>query len=123
MKKVQYKGPNEFKKDDEFKVPNVSLYREKSFDEFTNRQIKGTDMMIDKAIETVDFKMNNEGVKLKSEAVIMTKLAAMLPDVTVKPRKFYFNDTFVLFLQEADKNKPYFALRVKDISLINKTGR
>ena len=123
MKKVQYDGPYEFKSDDEFKVPNISLYREKSFDEFTNRQIKGTDMMIDKAIETVDFKMDNEGVKLKSEALIMTKLAAMLPDEKIKPRKFYFDDTFVLFLQEADKNKPYFALRVKDISLINKTGR
>lgn len=123
MKKVQYDGPYEFKADDEFKVPNISLYREKSFDELTNKRIKGTDMMIDKAIETIDFKMDNEGVKLKSEAVIMTKLTAMLPDEKIKPRKFYFDDTFVLFLQEADKNKPYFALRVNDVSLINKTGR
>ena len=123
MKKVQYDGPFDFKSDDEFKVPNISLYKEKSFDEVANQQIKGTDMMIDKALETVDFKMNNEGVKLKSEAVIMTKLAAMLPDEKIKPRKFYFDDTFVLFLQEANKTKPYFALRVNDITLINRTGK
>lgn len=123
MKKVQYDGPHDFKADDEFKVPNINLYREKSFDEVANREIKGTDMMIDKAIETIDFKMDNEGVKLKSEAVIMTKMCAMPVEEKIQPRNFYFNDTFVLFLQEADKNKPYFALRVKDISLINKTGR
>lgn len=123
MKKAQYDGPLSFKADDEFKVPNISLYKEKSFKEVTNRRIKGTDMMISDALETIDFKMDNEGVKLKSEAAIMTKLCAMLPDEDVKPRKFYFNDTFVLFLQEADKNKPYFALRVNDVSLINKTGR
>lgn len=123
IKKVQYDGPYEFKSDDEFKAPNLSFYSEKSFDELTNRRIKGTDMMIDKAIETIDFKMDNEGVKLKSEAVIMTKLAAMLPDAAIKPRKFYFDDTFVLFLQEADKNRPYFALRVNDVTLINKTAK
>lgn len=123
MKKVQYDGSYEFKKDDEFKVPNITLYREKSFDELANREIKGTDMKIDKAIETIDFKMDNEGVKLKSEAAIMTKMSMMPVEEKVKPRKFFFDDTFVLFLQEADKNKPYFALRVKDISLINKTGR
>ena len=75
--------------------------------------------MIDQAVETVDFKMNNEGVKLKSEAMIMTKLTALNPEAS-HPRKLYFNDTFVLFLQESDKNQHYFALRVNDVSMINK---
>ncbi len=124
MKKAQYDGVTEFLKADELKVPDISLYREKSFAELCDKEIKGTKgMMIDQALETVDFKMNNEGVKLKSEAAIATKMSMPLIPAKMKSRKFYFNDTFVMFLQEYDKNKPYFALRVQDVSLINKTGR
>lgn len=123
MKKVQYDGASDFEADDEFKVPNISLYAEKSFDELCNQEIKGTDFMISQALETVDFKMDNEGVKLKSEAAIATKMSMMPMEETLKPRKFYFDDTFIVFLQEANRNKPYFALRIYDISLINKSKK
>ncbi len=122
MKRVQYDGSYKFNKDDELKIPNINLFREKSFDELCNHKIKGTDLIISQALETVDFKMDNEGVKLKSEAAIAVEMSALMPK-KLEPRKFYFDDTFVLFLQEADKIKPYFALRVDDLSLINKTGR
>lgn len=122
-KESQYVGNREFSSKDELKVPDINLYRMKSFDELCNHNIKGTNFEIGQAIETVDFKMNNEGVKLKSEALIMTKMSALLPGEVSKPRKFFFDDTFVMFLQESDKEKPYFALRVHDVSLINKTGR
>lgn len=123
MKKVYYDGPSKFNEEDELKVPNISLYREKSFDELCNHKIKGTDLIISQAIETIDFKMDNEGVKLKSEAGMAVALSAIVPPQKPEPRKFYFDDTFVLFLQESDKMKPYFALRIDDVSLINKTGR
>lgn len=122
-KQSEYIGNNEFASKDEFKVPDINLYQMKSFNELCGHKIKGTDFEIDQAVETVDFKMNNEGVKLKSEALIMTKMTALMPQEVTKPRKFFFDDTFVLFLQEADKEQPYFALRVHDVSLINKTGR
>ena len=38
-------------------------------------------------------------------------------------RRFYFDDTFVLFLIEKDKSVPYFALRVDDVETLNKTGK
>lgn len=122
-KAENYQGSVDFNKDDEFKVPNINLYKEKSFSELSGKQIKGTDIFIDDAIETIDFKMDNEGIKLKSEAALITKMSFRPVEEKVKPRKFYFNDTFVLFLQELDKEKPYFALRIQDVSLINKTGR
>lgn len=118
IKKAKYDGNTEFAEKDELKIPDIDFYKLKSFNELCNHHIKGTNFEIDQAIETIDFKMNNEGVKLKSEALIMTKLTAMLPTEVSKPRKFYFDDTFVLFLQE--KDKPYFALRVNDISIVNK---
>ncbi len=104
-----------------FKVPDISLYKLKSFDELCGKIIEGKSFMIDQAIETVDFKMNKQGVKLKSEAAIMTRNSAILD--TTAPKNFYFDNTFVLFLKEKDKKQPYFALRVHNVSDINKTGR
>ena len=123
MKKSQYEGVSEFMDKDELKIPNISLYRQKSFDELCNHPIKDTDLIIGQALETVDFRMDNEGVKLKSEASIATKMSMPIMPGNLKPRKFYFDNTFVLFLQEVGKEQPYFALRVNDVSLINKTGK
>ena len=64
-------------------------------------------------METVKFEMDNTGVKLKSEAAIIAKMTALLPS---ESRLFYFDDTFVVFLKEKGKEKPYFALRDYDIS-------
>jgi hypothetical protein len=123
MLTTRYDGYKGFLPKDELKVPDLNLFVMQSFDELCNRPIKGTNgLMISNAIETVDFKMNNTGVKLKSEAAIATTKSAVLPQ-NLKPRLFYFNDTFVIFLQERGKEKPYFALRVADAALINKTGR
>jgi hypothetical protein len=123
MLTTHYDGYKRFLAKDELKVPDINLFVFKSFDELCNRPIKGTDgLMIGSAVETVEFKMNNAGVKLKSEAAIATTKANILPP-NLKPRLFYFDDTFVLFLKEKDKSKPYFALRVADAALINKTGR
>ncbi len=120
MKKQDgYKDFSDFGEKDELKVPNISLFKLKSFDELCGKRIKDTNIKIDQAVESVDFKMNNEGVKLKSEALVMTKLMSLAPQAS-KPRKFYFNDTFVIFLQESDKDQPYFALRVNDVVSINK---
>ena len=58
--------------------------------------------------------MDNTGVKLKSEAAMTAMMTALLPQN--EPRYFYFDDTFVLFLKEKGKNKPYMALRVHDIN-------
>ena len=67
--------------------------------------------MISKALETVQFKMTETGVKLKSEAGMMVGLTCA-PGYVEKPRYFYFNDKYVIFLQE--KDKPYFAMKIED---------
>ncbi|MBO8431483.1 hypothetical protein IAC76_08860 [Spirochaetes bacterium] len=122
IKKAQYEGSYEFSSKDELKVPNLDLYKEQEFNQLTHKRIKGTNIEIDKALETVQFKMNNEGVKLKSEAIIAMKTCALFPQEN-KPRKFYFDDTFVMFLQEYDQQVPYFAMRVNDVETLNKTAK
>lgn len=123
IKKAGYMSWREFRAQDELRIPDINLYRMQTYPELTNKTIKGTNQMqISDAVQTVEFKMNNEGVKLKSEAAIAAKCSMEIADESA-PRKFYFDDTFVLFLQEYDKKLPYFALRVYDLDLINKTGK
>ena len=124
IKQANYVGLSKFGKKDELKIPDIDMFAMKSFEELKNKEIKGKNgMMISDAVETIEFKMNNEGVKLKSEAAIATMMSAPIIMKEEKPKKFYFDDTFVIILKEKDKNKPYFALRVKDAASLNKTAK
>lgn len=106
----------EFTKRDELKIPNLDFKTETLFGEICNKAIKNSDLVIAKAIETVEFKMDNKGVKLKSEAGIeMMRASLELPQ---KSRYFYLTNQYVIFLQ--DKNKPYFALKVSDAKALQK---
>ena len=107
---------------DRLKVPDIKLYQITNFSDLEGKQIKDTDFTIEKTIETVDFRMNNEGVKLKSEAAISIENCAIIA-APPKIRRFYFNDTFVLFLIEKGKTVPYYAMRVRDIESLNKTAK
>lgn len=112
-KSKQYQGPKKFKPQDELKIPNLQFFEEISFDELTNKRIKGSNMVIDQAMETIKFKMDNTGVRLTSEAVLTAVTTSLEP--MDEPRNFYFDDTFVVFIKEVKKSKPYMALRVHNI--------
>lgn len=123
IKRNSYMEYREFGQRDELKIPDLNLYKLERYGELVGKEIQGKNLYISDAIQTLEFKMNNEGVKLKSEAAIATMKCSLEPQKKEKPRKFYFDDTFVLFLQENGKKQPYFALRVYDAALINKTGK
>ncbi len=113
-KESAYKGNKKFAEVDELKIPNLNFFEEKIFEEICGNRVKGTNLTIDQAMESVRFNMDNTGVELKSEAAIIATMTALLPQD--EPRYFFFDDTFVVFLKEKDRAKPYFALRVHDIS-------
>lgn len=110
-----FSGKIELKENDELKVPNIKFFVEKEFEELANRRVMGTNLVIAQAVETVKFGMNNKGVELKSEAGMSFVTTSLLPSEE-EPRFFYCDDTFVVFIKEKTKRKPYFALRVNDIS-------
>lgn len=116
-KSEKYNGSRHFNSKDKLKVPFIDFKTKHFYNELANKSIKGTDFTISEAMQTVDFKMDNKGVKLKSEAAMIMKMSMLHPEIE-EPRNFYFDDTFVLFLIE--KNKPYFALRVADVNSLNK---
>ena len=74
-----------------------------------NTQIKDTSV-------TIDFELNNYGGSVKSEALIEILKSAIIN----KGREFIFNDDFLLYLKEEDKQKPYFALKVDNLDVLEK---
>lgn len=70
--------------------------------------------MIEKAIQSIKFSLDETGGKVKSEAGVDSwKTISMAGEEKV--RYFNVNDTFALFLKEEKKDVPYLALRVDDI--------
>ena len=123
QKSKKFKGNKAFVAGDQLKVPYMSIKQDTSYDVLCGKEIANTDRLyIDKALQTVQFNMNNKGVKLKSEAVMNIMTMSMPIMVAENGRNFFFNDTFVLFMKEKDKSMPYFAIRVKDMSSFKYTG-
>ena len=58
--------------------------------------------------------------RVKSEAGMTNKTTALLPDL--EPREFLVNDTFCIFLKEKDKELPYFAAKISDITQVQILG-
>lgn len=69
---------------------------------------------IDKTIQTIKFDLNNKGAKLKSEAAIAAGDGARYVPKMYLDNYYYLDRPFIIFLKETNKDKPYFAARVKD---------
>ena len=114
-KSKTYTGKKNLIRDkDELLVPFIKVKADINYDELCGKYVKERDAYIEQAVQTVDFELDNYGGHIKSDAMIN-----MYCSVSDKePRKFYFTDTFVLFMREEGKDKPYFALRVADTDVL-----
>ena len=119
-KAATYSGNKWLTPKDKFKAPVIDFKSEREFPEICNKQIKNSDFEIFKAVETVQFKMDETGVKLKSEAGMMVGATSIGPGHVILPRYFYFNGKYVIFLIESGKSKPYFAMKVEDVKKLQK---
>jgi len=89
----------------------------RSFTELCGKPIL-PNWIIAQALETIQFKMDEAGVKLKSEAGMMAvKRGASVSTTT--PRYFNFDARYAVFIAEKGK-KPYFALLVNDAASLQK---
>ena len=114
-----YNGNKELGENDKVQIPNIDLNLKKEFEELENKSFlfsNGDEYEIEKTLQTIKFSLDEKGGKIKSEAGIMTKgISAINPD---EPREFLVDDTFCIFLKEKDKELPYFAAKVSDISKV-----
>ena len=115
-KNILNKKVTDFKSNDNFMMPVIDFNVLREYVELENKDIKTLYgiYMIDKAIQSIRFSLDEKGGKVKSEAGMDVKFETSI--LENKSRYFYVNDTFALFLKESNKDKPYFALRVDDIS-------
>jgi hypothetical protein len=125
-----YKGSSKFqlssKYVDDFKAPNLTMNEKKQYDELTGHKfpVKSPDGRdqegeIVAAIQTIQFKLDEKGGEIKSEAVIDMAQGSAAPDSKPEQpeyRYFYLDDTFAIFLRENGKSQPYFAARINDIT-------
>ncbi len=110
-----YNGNTNFEENDKFKAPVIELNVEREYNELENKKFQTAteeEAVIEKAVQTIKFSLDEKGGKIKSEAAMDYKNIALPPTDT---REFNVDDTFVLFLKESSKEKPYFALKVNDI--------
>ena len=102
---------------EKLKVPNIKLKEKTEFTEIQDKPYEfsnGDIYSIEKAIQTIEFELDRTGGKIKSEAGIMNKAESAMP--IDEPRRFYIDDTFAIFLIEEDKEVPYFAGLINDIT-------
>lgn len=95
---------------DELIVPFISLNKQIEYNKLYNKRINGTKIVIVKAIDDIEFSVDNKGAKVRNESAIEAVEKSMpLPS---KGRIFDFSKPFVLFMVEKDKSLPYFAVRI-----------
>ncbi len=113
-KNSEYTGKTNFEQNDILKIPFIQVNDEINYDELCGRVIKGTKVYVKQALQTIEFELNNYGGSVKSEALIEDVKNSILN----KEREFIFNDTFLLYLKEENKEKTYFALRVDNTDIL-----
>lgn len=104
----------EFKIGDSLTIPDIKLLCSINYDELcgANKILKGTDgEYITLAIQDINFELSREGGKIKSEATVSSGAMSSPPLSSVE---YSFNEPFVLFIKEKEKNLPYFAMKILD---------
>lgn len=118
IEKEKFEGNTFFGTEDTLKVPNLDFKLLKEYNELKGLEFptnKNVTAIIEEAIQTIQFKLDNTGGSIKSEAAIGTRMIAIQP--SDEKRAFNFDDEFTIFLKEAEKEKPYFAANVSNITL------
>lgn len=100
-----------FKNNDKLTVPFIEIKEIINYVDLARKKIKNTDFVINSAIESVEFSLDNKGAKLKNEAMMAIMTTALLPS---NSRYFLFNRPFALFMREEGKKEPYFMLKISD---------
>lgn len=119
----KFDGEKEFTEDDTLKVPNIKFDVLKKYNELIGKTFNSDDgksREISEALQTIRFEIDNEGGKIKSEAIIAVKTSAII--APEEKRHFNYNDTFYLMLREKGKDKPYFMVKVDNMNLFQENA-
>lgn len=109
--------------EDKFACPNLEIDLMRSYDEWTGSPLSLTDadgFVIGQAMQTLKLHLDNEGGEVKSEAGMSLLKSAAPPSDGPAPRRFCYDDTFVMFVSDGEApnkgTQPYVGVLVNDIS-------
>lgn len=109
-----------FTKKDTLKVPNINIDLLKQYHELENQEFVLSDGDIGEivaAMQTIKMTLNNKGGEIKSEAAIDMKVLSAVIMEEDRKREFNFDDKYAIFLKESEKEVPYFAANIENITL------
>lgn len=116
-KTKNYKGSTEFSEDDELRIPYVKVNGMINYNQLYDKKIKNSKgLYIYDVIQNVNFYLNERGCNLSSKATMVTEYMGIGQDT----KYCYFQDTFIIFMKEANSDKPYFALKVDNNDILEK---
>ena len=119
-KNKQYTGKRKMQYGEELKIPYIKVDTQMNYEELCNKELKrkqGGYIMT--AIQNVRFSLDETGGSVISEGTMQDITKSEQKENSIKElREFYFDKDFVMFLKEADKEKPYVALKVNDINIM-----
>ncbi len=110
-----YKDETDLKNTETLKLPEINVKAERDYEELENKEfetVDGEKIKIDKALQTIEFNLNKQGAKIESEAGMAVSTNGIQEN---KNRDFSFDDNFIIFVKEKDKELPYFAINIEDI--------
>ena len=111
----KYTGSKNFSNNDTFKVPMINFNVKREYNELQNKPFyddENREYVIEKAVQTINFKLDEKGGRVKSEAAIDTNVTSA---PVKESRNFNVDDTFAIFLKESSRDMPYFSARIDNI--------
>ena len=116
---AKYDGGNSFRNNDTLKMPYISFDLKEEITEVENKPFylsNGKEYIIEKALQTIQFDLDEKGGRIKSEAGMMVNKATSIRPQ--EPRRLNVDQPFTIFLIEEGKSLPYFAAKITDISSV-----
>lgn len=112
----KYDGEKYLDNEDTLMIPFIKFNVKKEIDSVAGKKYKwsdGSEHIINKAVQTIKFELDEYGGKIKSEAAISDETTAALDEN--EPRNFEYTSNFYLFLKNKDKNLPYFGAYITSL--------
>jgi hypothetical protein len=96
-------------------VPNIVADEKVTFAELEGRTVPGTGRFVRGAMQTIDFRMDETGVKLRSEAAITFGCSAQH---RMEPRLMILDPPFVMVMKRENAPQPYFVAWIANADLL-----
>jgi hypothetical protein len=105
---------------DSFEIPEIHLKYHKEYNELINLFLENIGFekyIIGQMFENINFDMDNVGVRVENEAVIVLERIGFNPEN--KPKSLILNKPFWIVMKRYNSKNPYFLLYVKNTEFMN----